>query len=84
MSAVASLRAVLRLLAEHPDPLTLLKELPDPLVADLIRDWPVWGRGDQCPCYDERRWTRWLIMGGRGAGKTRAGAEWVKAKVAGP
>jgi phage terminase large subunit-like protein len=24
-------------------------------------------------------WTTWLLIGGRGAGKTRAGAEWVKA-----
>ena len=24
-------------------------------------------------------WTTWLILGGRGAGKTRAGAQWVKA-----
>jgi phage terminase large subunit-like protein len=24
------------------------------------------------------RWTTWLLIGGRGAGKTRAGAEWVK------
>src|SRR4051794_22142291 len=23
-------------------------------------------------------WTTWLILGGRGAGKTRAGAEWVR------
>ena len=23
-------------------------------------------------------WTTWLMLGGRGAGKTRAGAEWVK------
>lgn len=27
-------------------------------------------------------WTTWLIIGGRGAGKTRAGAEWVRAAVA--
>ena len=26
----------------------------------------------------EADWTTWLILGGRGAGKTRAGAEWVK------
>ena len=26
-----------------------------------------------------RDWTTWLILGGRGAGKTRAGAEWVRA-----
>ena len=28
-------------------------------------------------------WRQWLIVGGRGSGKTRAGAEWVKAMAAG-
>ncbi|MBD3786226.1 MAG: DNA-packaging protein [Sphingomonadales bacterium] len=28
-------------------------------------------------------WKSWVIMGGRGAGKTRAGAEWVRAQVEG-
>ncbi|QIE46388.1 DNA-packaging protein [Pseudohalocynthiibacter aestuariivivens] len=28
-------------------------------------------------------WRAWAIMGGRGAGKTRAGAEWVRAQVEG-
>lgn len=28
-------------------------------------------------------WTTWLILGGRGAGKTRAGAEWIRAVIAG-
>ncbi|MEM9049132.1 MAG: terminase family protein [Pseudomonadota bacterium] len=28
-------------------------------------------------------WTTWVILGGRGAGKTRAGAEWVRAQVEG-
>jgi phage terminase large subunit-like protein len=28
-------------------------------------------------------WTTWLMLGGRGAGKTRAGAEWVRAQVFG-
>ncbi len=27
-------------------------------------------------------WTTWFILGGRGAGKTRAGAEWIRALVA--
>ncbi len=27
-------------------------------------------------------WTTWLMLGGRGAGKTRAGAEWVRAQAA--
>ncbi|WP_298805963.1 terminase family protein [uncultured Lentibacter sp.] len=30
------------------------------------------------------RWRNWVIMGGRGAGKTRAGAEWVRSSVEGP
>ena len=28
-------------------------------------------------------WTTWLILGGRGAGKTRAGAEWVRGLATG-
>jgi len=31
----------------------------------------------------EGNWKTWIIMGGRGAGKTRAGAEWVRAQVEG-
>ncbi|MDX8352224.1 DNA-packaging protein [Cognatiyoonia sp. IB215182] len=29
-------------------------------------------------------WRTWVILGGRGAGKTRAGAEWVRSMVEGP
>jgi len=29
-------------------------------------------------------WKNWVIMGGRGAGKTRAGSEWVRSIVEGP
>ncbi|MGC1428933.1 MAG: terminase family protein [Albidovulum sp.] len=32
----------------------------------------------------EGAWKTWVIMGGRGAGKTRAGAEWVRSEVEGP
>lgn len=43
----------------------------------------MWGRlGKQLPP-DEAEWRSWLILGGRGAGKTRAGAEWVKAQALG-
>ena len=31
----------------------------------------------------EGDWRTWVIMGGRGAGKTRAGAEWVRSEVEG-
>jgi phage terminase large subunit-like protein len=40
-----------------------------------------WALGHQLP--PEGDWTTWVILGGRGAGKTRAGAEWVRAEVEG-
>jgi len=36
---------------------------------------------DQKPPNPETSWRNWLLMGGRGAGKTRAGAEWVRYAV---
>ncbi|HHX90592.1 MAG TPA: DNA-packaging protein, partial [Paracoccus sp.] len=35
------------------------------------------------PASDGKPWKTWVCMGGRGAGKTRAGAEWVRAMVEG-
>lgn len=32
---------------------------------------------------EKDKWTTWLILGGRGAGKTRAGAEWIRFLVEG-
>ncbi len=42
----------------------------------IICDWPLWARKDQFPAIAD--WKIWLLLGGRGAGKTRAGAEWLK------
>ena len=42
--------------------------------------WPVWARQAQCP--PEGVWQVWMILAGRGFGKTRAGAEWVQAIAA--
>jgi phage terminase large subunit-like protein len=47
-------------------------------VTALLRDWRYWARDDQLPP-EAKHWRRWLILGGRGSGKTRAGAEWVRA-----
>ncbi len=42
----------------------------------LMWDWSVWGRPEQhAPVGD---WAVWMYLGGRGAGKTRAAAEWVR------
>ena len=41
-----------------------------------------WAMDHQLP--PDGDWRSWVILGGRGAGKTRAGAEWVRAMVEGP
>jgi phage terminase large subunit-like protein len=47
---------------------------------ELFYDWSLWGRSEQKPPPGD--WVYWLILAGRGAGKTRSGAEavreWVK------
>ncbi len=43
--------------------------------------WPFWARDNQLPPPGE--WKTWLLLGGRGSGKTRAGAEWIRAQVEG-
>ncbi|MEM6375463.1 MAG: terminase family protein [Pseudomonadota bacterium] len=42
----------------------------------------LWAFEHQLP--PEGNWSTWVVMGGRGAGKTRAGAEWVRSMVEGP
>ena len=42
----------------------------------LLWDWSVWGRPEQQA--PEGDWAVWMYLGGRGAGKTRAAAEWVR------
>ncbi|HWK40591.1 MAG TPA: terminase family protein [Croceibacterium sp.] len=43
--------------------------------------WHLWAHEGQLPPPGE--WLGWLIMAGRGFGKTRAGSEWVRAVAAG-
>ena len=41
--------------------------------------WWYWGRDNQQPPPGD--WQTWLFLAGRGAGKTRAGSEWIRARV---
>jgi len=41
--------------------------------------WEVMGRPEQHP--PSTPWDIWLLLGGRGSGKTRAGAEWIRDQV---
>ena len=60
----------------------LLNELSERRAGQLLDDWKFWARPQQLtPSGD---WRTWLILAGRGFGKTRAGAEWVRGLVEGP
>ena len=77
------LRADLPRIANGETPATDLLEWPRD-VLDFL-----WRR--VCPLHDHQLpperacddWTTWLVLGGRGAGKTRAGAEWVTGLASG-
>ncbi len=54
---------------------------------DLDADWSLFAHAHQRPperAPNGEPWVTWLIVGGRGSGKTRAGAEWVRALAATP
>jgi phage terminase large subunit-like protein len=64
------------LLALKPDELkAAIESLPTDQAGFMTRDWVLWGRQAQKPPAGD--WRIWLFMGGRGSGKTRAGAEWI-------
>jgi phage terminase large subunit-like protein len=68
-----------------------LKELPDHQVAQILKDlgpskveelkhtWEFWARPNQLE--PKGNWDFWIFNAGRGAGKTRSGAEWVRHRV---
>ena len=58
-----------------------LSELPVDVVRALPYLFEFWALPHQLP--PEGDWRTWMVLGGRGAGKTRAGAEWVRSQVEG-
>ena len=54
--------------------------LPEEEATELFFGWDKWARPEQLPPPGD--WTTWLLIGGRGSGKTRAGAEWVRGLAA--
>ncbi|WP_425467332.1 DNA-packaging protein [Rubellimicrobium roseum] len=59
-----------------------LAALPERNLAALPYLFAFWAHSHQLPPPGD--WRTWVILGGRGAGKTRAGAEWVRSMVEGP
>ncbi len=61
--------------------LELLSGYSDQRLKELLYDWRFWGRPKQfAPLGD---WFCWLMLAGRGFGKTRAGVEWLRRQVEG-
>ena len=70
-------------LASLPEALrgSLLRSLTSGQADAILHDWPFWARPSQLP--PEGQWRVWLLLAGRGFGKTRTGAELVRARAAG-
>ncbi len=58
-----------------------LNELSEAALVALPWMFEFWALPHQSPPAGD--WRTWVIMGGRGAGKTRAGSEWVRSEVEG-
>ncbi len=52
------------------------KNLDEPSAEEFNYRWDFWARENQKEPPGD--WTTWLILAGRGFGKTRTGAEWVR------
>jgi phage terminase large subunit-like protein len=87
MSSVATLRAALTRSSQLRLTDKMLRTIPE------LRRWTTLDRDFATLAHFHQRppahadnggpWTTWLVLGGRGAGKTRLGAEWVRAAALG-
>lgn len=57
----------------------VLSKLSERDAAALLHDWAFLARPNQLP--PENDWRVWLLLAGRGFGKSRTGAEWVRSQV---
>jgi predicted phage terminase large subunit-like protein len=57
----------------------VLDGLTEQELSALEYEWPFWARPDQLPPPGD--WRTWLLLAGRGAGKTRAAAEFIREAV---
>lgn len=66
-------------LAEKPVREAFYAGLSEPEAVAVLTDWSLWARPKQLA--PPGNWQVWFPLGGRGAGKTRTGAEWVHQKA---
>lgn len=68
-------KSIMETLAQMPeDERNLILSGMDP--ESLLWDWSVWGRPEQQA--PDGNWNVWLVLAGRGFGKTRLASEWVR------
>ena len=61
----------------NPEKRARLLAMLSPLQLEILRyEWALWARPKQLP--PQHPWQVWLLLAGRGFGKTRAGAEWIR------
>lgn len=58
----------------------ILASLTDAQAEELLWDWRAWARPEQIA--PDGQWSTWLALAGRGWGKTQAGAQWVRERIA--
>lgn len=71
-----NLSPIAKLTADNP---SWASKLTAEQAAAVMWDWPLWARPQQLA--PEHDWSTWLVCAGRGFGKTRTGAEWVRQKI---
>lgn len=57
----------------------ILADLTEDEAEYLLYDWKFWARPSQLA--PDGDWRTWLVLAGRGFGKTRTGAEWVRQQI---
>ena len=65
--------------SERTETLLSLSPSEQTTVTEMMHEWPVFARPNQMPPPGD--WYIWLIQAGRGFGKTRTGAEYVRARI---
>ena len=72
-------RSIAEEMVRRSEPDALFRNLTPVDLESLLYDWRLWRRPKQVTPLGD--WGFWLILAGRGFGKTRTGAEWVREQV---
>lgn len=76
-----SLHSIISSLRDKAEVDRLLSLLTPSQFESLSRSWSFLARPEQRPPSTDKPWQFWLYLAGRGAGKTRSGAEWIREQV---